>query len=211
MTEVKVCGVTRLEDAKACAKMGVDAIGLNFWPGTPRCVDAARAVTLAEEARTIAPGIEVVGVFVDAEPSFILEVQAQVGLDWVQLHGAEPPSAVEALLPRAYKAVGVADLADVEAALAYPGERLLLDARVPGAMPGGTGHRFDWALAEGVATQRHLTLAGGLRPTNVTEAIERVRPARVDVASGVEVGAGIKDKPLIAAFLGAVRAARLAP
>ncbi len=200
MTEIKVCGLTRPVDAERCAALGVDVIGLNFWPGTPRCVDVDAARAILERWTG-----EVVAVFVDPTPARVAEVREATGIRWVQLHGDESPELLASLQPHAYKAVGVADAADVESARRFGGEHLLLDARVPGAMPGGTGHAFDWALAEAVAAERSLTLAGGLHPANVAGAIARVRPFRVDVASGVESAPGIKSAELLDAFVTAVR------
>lgn len=128
-------------------------------------------------------------------------------MSWAQLHGAEPPALVEALLPHAYKALSVRG-PEVEALSArYPGEHVLLDAFAPG-LEGGTGRTFDWSIAAAVARQRRLTLAGGLTPDNVARAIEVVRPWRVDVASGVERAPGRKDAALVRAFVAAVREAR---
>lgn len=195
---VKVCGITTVEDARACVELGVAALGLNFWPGTPRCVDLKVARAITDE---VADRVELVAVFVDAERDEIDRVREITKIRSVQLHGAESPALVTALGPDAYKAVGVVDAKDVEGALAYPGEKLLLDARVPGAMPGGTGHAFDWDLAIEVARRRKLILAGGLHVGNVAEAIARVRPWRVDVASGVEIAPGKKDLAKVEAFV----------
>jgi len=200
MTEIKVCGLTRREDAVRCAELGVDVIGLNFWPGTPRCVDIERARAILETWTG-----EAVAVFVEPTAERVAEVRERTGIRWVQLHGDESPAFLASLQPNAYKAVGVADAGDVEAARRFGGEHLLLDARVPGAMPGGTGHAFDWTLAEAIARERLLTLAGGLNPANVAEAIARVRPFRVDVASGVEEAPGLKSAARLEAFVGAVR------
>ena len=202
MTEIKVCGVRRVADAELCARLGVDVIGLNFWPGTPRMVDVptARAI-LAVWPR------DAVAVFVDPTLEEVRRVRAETGLRWVQLHGEEPPELLEALQPQAYKAVGVAGAGDIERARRYGGEHLLLDARVPGAMPGGTGQAFDWDLAVALARERRLTLAGGLSAANVGEAIARVRPHRVDVASGVEASPGVKSEERLEAFVAAVREA----
>ncbi|MCU0675128.1 MAG: phosphoribosylanthranilate isomerase [Myxococcota bacterium] len=200
----KVCGITTLEDAQACADLGVAALGLNFWVGTPRRVELEVARAIAEQLRD---QVELVAVFVDADRAEIERVREITGIRAVQLHGAEPPDFVAALGPDAYKAVGVAGAGDVEAALAYPGEKLLLDARVPGAMPGGTGHAFEWDLAIEVARRRRLILAGGLHAGNVAEAIARVRPWRVDVASGVESAPGKKDLAKVAAFVRAATGA----
>ena len=202
MTEIKICGVTRPEDAAVCAALGVDVLGLNFWPGTPRCVSPAQAREVLE-----AFGGTAVAVFVDPSAREVARVREATGIEWVQLHGEESPEQLEALQPHAYKAVGVADAGDVESASRFGGDHLLLDARVPGAMPGGTGRVFDWELAVALAARRRLTLAGGLHAANVAEAIARVRPFRVDTASGVESSPGIKDPGALRAFVAAVRAA----
>ncbi|MCB9658053.1 MAG: phosphoribosylanthranilate isomerase [Polyangiales bacterium] len=204
VTRVKVCGVRTPEDATMCAELGVDTLGLNFWPGTPRCVDipAAQRILAA-----LPEGVEVVAVFVDQPLEFIQQVRRETGITWVQLHGEEAPEAVAALLPNAYKAIGVSDESPLEEVRRYPGEHILLDARVPGAMPGGTGVSFDWTLATSVAAERKLTLAGGLTPDNVAECVRQIRPYRVDVASGVESAPGVKDRDKVAAFVRAVREA----
>lgn len=205
MTRIKVCGLTRVEDALAAVELGVDTLGLNFWPGTKRCVSIARA---REIVTAVSRRAELVAVFVDADESTIRETLAQTGITWAQLHGEEPPSLVEALLPNAYKALGVRDDSVRARAATYPGEHILLDAAVPGAMPGGTGQTFDWALATAIARTRKLTLAGGLHPDNVAEAVRVVAPYRVDVASGVESAPGIKDPSRMRAFVDAVRGAK---
>lgn len=203
MVEVKVCGLTNVGDAMRCADLGVDAIGLNFWAPSPRSTDVptARAVVEALQQR-----VQLVGVFVDSSLEQIHEILRETGIAWAQLHGHEPPELVEALLPRAYKAIGVRDGSAVEEARRYPGEHLLLDAAVPG-VPGGTGRTFDWAIAAEVARERTLTLAGGLDPDNVAEAIRVVRPSRVDVASGVESMPGRKDPARVKAFIEAAKGA----
>lgn len=202
MVEVKICGLTTVDDALRCIEMGVDAIGLNFWPGSPRCVDAARAREIVEAAGDRAA---MVGVFVDLTLDRIREILRETGISWAQLHGDEPPELVAELLPNAYKAIGVKDGSAIELARSYPGEHLLLDASVPG-MPGGTGRTFDWDIASVVAEERKLTLAGGLTPDNVAEAVRVVQPFRVDVASGVESAPGLKDLVLVRRFIEAARA-----
>jgi phosphoribosylanthranilate isomerase len=202
MVEVKICGLTTVDDALRCIEMGVDAIGLNFWPGSPRCVDAARAREIVEAAGDRAA---MVGVFVDLTLDRIREILRETGISWAQLHGDEPPELVAELLPNAYKAIGVKDGSAIELARSYPGEHLLLDASVPG-MPGGTGRTFDWDIASVVAEERKLTLAGGLTPDDVAEAVRVVQPFRVDVASGVESAPGLKDLVLVRRFIEAARA-----
>jgi phosphoribosylanthranilate isomerase len=202
MVEVKICGVTTPEDALLCIEAGADAIGLNFWPGSPRCIDVANAGSIVAVCRDRA---QMVGVFVDFSLDRIRRILRATGLEWAQLHGNEPPELVAKLLPEAYKAIGVEDRASIEVARRYPGEHLLLDASVPG-MRGGTGRTFDWEVAAAVAKERKLTLAGGLTPDNVAEAIRAVKPFRVDVASGVESSPGRKDPALVRRFIARAKA-----
>lgn len=201
MVAVKICGVTTVDDALQCVEAGADALGLNFWPGSPRCVDVTTARSIVDAS---VDRVEVVGVFVDFSLDQIRRILGESGVPWAQLHGREPPDMVAALLPRAYKALHVADGSVVELARAYPGEHLLLDASVPG-VPGGTGRTFDWTIAAAVAKERKLTLAGGLNPENVQRAIRVVQPYRVDVASGVEKSPGHKDPSRVRAFIAAAK------
>lgn len=195
-----------MDDVHTCARLGVDAIGLNFWPGSPRYVEMAFAADVVR-----ATSLEVVAVFVDATEETIRSVRERTGIRWVQLHGEESPSMLEALQPHAYKAIGVAGEDDLQTARTFAGARLLLDSRVPGAMPGGTGQVFDWDLAIDLAAERALTLAGGLTPENVAQAVRRVGPDRVDVASGVETAPGIKSADAIARFVDAARGSGARP
>jgi phosphoribosylanthranilate isomerase len=201
MVEVKICGLTTRDDAVRCASLGADAIGLNFWPQSPRHTDIETAQSIVE---ALGDRVETVGVFVDFDLSQIREILQKTGISWAQMHGDEPPELVAALLPQAYKAIGVKDGSAIALARRYPGEHLLLDASVPG-MPGGTGRTFDWSVASEVAKERKLTLAGGLTPENVAEAVHIVRPFRVDVASGVESAPGRKDPEKVAAFIEAAK------
>jgi phosphoribosylanthranilate isomerase len=148
-----------------------------------------------------------VGVVADVPTDRLRELRERTGCDVFQLHGAETPEQVSALGALAFKALRIAGAADVERARAYPGDRLLVDAWVPGAL-GGTGESFDWELLGDLPAQRRLVLAGGLRPDNVAAAVRRVRPYGVDVASGVERGSPrLKDLELVSAFIRAARAA----
>jgi phosphoribosylanthranilate isomerase len=202
MTHVKVCGVTSVQDAELCVAAGVDAIGLNFAPGSPRCLTLEAAAPIA---RAIPAQVLCVGVFVDADLAQLLHYKRVLSLGCLQLHGAETPELLAQLLPHAYKALRVRG-AEVQAEAArFAGEHLLLDAYVPGAH-GGTGARFDWNLARDLARVRNVTLAGGLTPENVAEAIAVVQPFCVDVASGVESSPGRKDPERVRAF---VRAAKV--
>lgn len=205
---VKVCGVTTVEDAVGCMEAGVDAIGINLVPESPRCVDRTTARSLSDAIARHARPVLSVGVTADLDLSTLRALRDELGLGCLQLHGEEPAEVLEGLLPHAYKAVRVATEDDVARAERYPGEYLLVDAKIDGAL-GGTGVLVDPALVAPLATRRRLTLAGGLTPDNVGQAIRAVRPWAVDVASGVErPGApGKKDLGRVAAFVAAVRAA----
>jgi phosphoribosylanthranilate isomerase len=201
---VKVCGVTSVEDALVAVEAGATAIGVNFVASSKRLVDVATGRAVRE---AVGERAEVIAVVADRSPSELSELRERTGITWLQLHGNESPDAVRALLPDAYKAARIATAGDVADARAFPGERLLVDAKVPGAL-GGTGHRFDWKLVVGLAAERRVVLAGGLTPENVGEAVRVVRPFGVDVASGVE-GADPrkKDPARIARFVQAARSA----
>lgn len=207
MVEVKICGLTTVDDALRCVEAGADAIGLNFWPRSPRSTNVRAAKAIVD---TIGDRVQTVGVFVDFTAPQIREILAETGIEWAQLHGDESPDEVAALLPKAYKAIGVRDSSVVELARSYPGEHVLLDASVPG-LPGGTGRTFNWAIAAEVCRDRKVTLAGGLTAKNVANAIEAVNPFRVDVASGVESDPGTKDPGLVQAFIDAAKAAFFSP
>ena len=202
---IKVCGITSVEDALVAVEAGATAIGVNFVTSTKRRVDieTGRAVREAVGERA-----EIVAVVADRSPGELSELRERTGIAWLQLHGNESPEAVRAVLPHAFKAARIATAEDVSDARGMPGERLLLDAKVSGEL-GGTGHRFDWNLVVGLATERRLLLAGGLMPENVSEAVRLVRPFGVDVASGVEgTDPRKKDPERIARFVQAARSAR---
>lgn len=203
MVRVKICGITTLEQAWACVELGVDAIGVNLVDGSPRRVDETLARKIAQD---LGDRVLVVAVVANRSLAAMREIRASTGVGCLQLHGDEPPADLAALLPHAYKAVRVGGAADVAAADAMPGEYLMVDARVEGAL-GGTGRTVDWALVAPLATRRKLVLAGGLTPENVRAAVAAVRPWCVDVASGVESGPGVKDLRKVAAFVRAARGA----
>ncbi|MDI1481276.1 phosphoribosylanthranilate isomerase [Polyangium sp. y55x31] len=200
---VKICGFTRIEDVEAAVSAGADMIGLNFVPGSPRHIDVALARALADAARG---RVEIVGVVADLDPPRIEELAREVGLDRVQLHGDELPEVIDALGPRAFKALRIGGAEDVALAARYGGDLLLVDARVPG-QKGGTGVRVDAVLVVDLARARRLLLAGGLGPDNVAEAVRVVRPWGVDVASGVESAPGVKDERKMRAFVHEARRA----
>jgi phosphoribosylanthranilate isomerase len=201
MTRVKICGVTSVEDALASVEAGADAIGVNFARRSPRRVDVGLARQIVD---ALPPHVISVGVFVDSSEAEIRDVIARTGLRCVQLHGDEPPELVAAFLPHAYKALRVRGPGVLDEAARYPGEYVLLDAYVPG-VEGGTGATFDWSVAAKLAQLRQVTLAGGLTPSNVAQAVREVRPFCVDVASGVELSPGRKDAAKVRAFIAAAK------
>lgn len=191
---VKICGVTTVEDARVCAAAGADAVGLNFWPGSKRCVGVANAAAIV---RALAESVVKVGVFVDAGRAEIERTIAAVGLDMVQLHGDETPDDCVGLSVPVIKAIRVGESLESPAAVAdrYAVDYVLLDAA-----EGGSGRVFDWRRAFGVASGR-LFLAGGLRPENVADAVRLVKPYAVDTASGVESSPGQKDPRRVREFI----------
>jgi phosphoribosylanthranilate isomerase len=209
--KVKICGVTLVEDAARIAAAGADFIGLNFWPRSRRHVDLERAAAVAAAVRAAGPA-QVVGVFVDAGAGEIAAVHARVGLDVVQLHGAETPEDAAAVARAAgrpvWKAIAAGGPGDLEALDAWSVDAILLDTPTPGK--GGSGVAFDWGLARAARLRhpaRRLVLAGGLHAGNVAEAIAAARPWGVDVASGVEAAPGVKDAAKVVAFVAAAREA----
>lgn len=205
---VKVCGLTDVEEARACAAAGAWGVGLVFAEASPRrvSVDRARAISAALE-----PGVARVGVFVDPDPSAAAEIAREAGLTHIQVHGAADPGAVRLAsgLP-VIEGVRVDGPGAIARARASVADLVLLDAAVAG-VHGGTGTRFDWDLLEREPPGRPFGVAGGLRPDNVAEAVRRLRPALVDVSSGVESEPGRKDIARVTAFLDAVDASVAAP
>lgn len=202
MTRVKICGITRSEDALACARAGADAIGLVFYPPSPRCVEAAQAAAIA---RALPPFVAAVGLFVNPTAEQVEAVLRELRLDLLQFHGDEAPEFCRRFGVPYLKAARVRAGVDlVQYALRYPDAKgLLLDAYVEGT-PGGTGQAFDWGLIP-AGLPLPVVLSGGLEAANVAQAIRRVRPWAVDVSSGVEAAKGIKDAAKIAAFIEGVR------
>ncbi|WP_407311317.1 phosphoribosylanthranilate isomerase [Pseudomonas sp. nanlin1] len=200
----KICGITRVEDALAAAEAGADAIGLVFYPKSPRAVSIqqARAIIAA-----LPPFVTTVGLFVNASRCELGEILDAVPLDLLQFHGDESPHDCAGFHRPWIKALRVRPGDDLQAACRfYQGAcGILLDAYVAG-VPGGTGEVFDWSLIpQGLS--KPVILAGGLTPGNVAEAIAQVRPYAVDVSGGVEAAKGIKDAARIQAFIQAVQGA----
>ncbi|HEX6829507.1 MAG TPA: phosphoribosylanthranilate isomerase [Burkholderiales bacterium] len=202
MTRVKICGITRAEDALAAARLGADAIGLMFHPPSPRHVTPKQARGIVHE---LPPFVTVVGVFVDPSPEEVRSALAAVSLHLLQFHGDEAPEFCAGFGVDYIKAARVRPGLDLVqyAARHAPARALLLDAYVPGAH-GGTGRSFDWSLIPR-ELPLPVILSGGLDASNVADAVRRVRPWAVDVSSGVESAKGIKDPARISAFIRGVR------
>ena len=200
---VKICGITRREDAEAAVGAGADALGFVFWPGSPRYIDPFRARAIRS---VLPPFVTAVGVFVDQPAEHVNGVAGLVQLGAVQLHGEESIGYAQTMHRPVVKAIALHDDAgsaadDVEI---WP-ERVLvlLDVHDP-VRRGGTGRTIDWSAAAAVARRRRVVLAGGLTAENVGEAIARVRPFGIDVSSGVELSPGIKDHGRLKALFEAV-------
>ncbi|MFQ6022069.1 MAG: phosphoribosylanthranilate isomerase [Acidiferrobacterales bacterium] len=197
-TRVKICGITRVEDALAVAQLGADAIGLVFYNRSPRrvSVDQARAI-----ARSLPPFVTRVGVFLDLDDEDVQVAIAAVGLDVLQFHGDEPAETYRAFGRPYIKAVRMQDGVDLyaEQQVYADAAGLLLDAYVAN-MPGGSGQAFDWSRVP-QDLEKPVILAGGLTPDNVRAAITAVRPFAVDVSTGVEKSKGIKDVAKVSAFI----------
>lgn len=211
---VKICGVNDIAAARAAAAAGADMVGFMFYPPSPRAVTPERA---AELARELPAGVLRVAVLVDPDDALLDAVVSTGVIDLLQLHGRETPARVAAIRARSglpvMKVLSVAEKADVEAARAYDGvaDRIMFDARPPkdmaGALPGGNAVAFDWNLLAGLALSVPWTLAGGLNPGNVADAIRLTGAPAVDTSSGVEERPGVKDPAKIRAFVAAAKAA----
>lgn len=207
MTRIKICGLTRLEDLYGAVQAGADAIGLVFYPPSSRHVDLR---TAAELARAVPPLVTIVGLFVNADPALVTETLAAVPIHLLQFHGDEDESYCRQFDRPYMKAARVRPGMDLVQYVAdfTSAQAILLDAFVDGY--GGGGKAFDWTLIPS-GLGKPIVLSGGLDAGNVGDAITRVRPAAVDVSSGVEAARGIKDAEKIRAFVAAVRAAELTP
>ncbi len=213
-TRVKICGITRVEDGVAAAEAGADAIGLIFWPGSPRCVGFEQARAIVDALPVF---VSVVGLFVDPQAEAVRAALAVVPLDLLQFHGDEAPALCASFARPYIKAVPVRPEVDLlQYAARFPAAHgLLFDAFQPGGLPGGTGTTFDWTRLPPQLTDpmsRRLILSGGLSPQNVAAAVRQLRPWAVDVSSGVEVTGddgkprrGIKSATKIVAFIREVR------
>lgn len=205
MVRVKICGITRPQDAVAAARAGADAVGLQFFERSVRYVTPDQA---AEIRRHIPPFVSVVGVFANAPREHILRVAERVGLDYVQIHGNENPDFSRDFPLRTIHTVRVGGREDLNDLDRYPANALLLDSKVGNEL-GGTGQSFDWSLLNGVTTSLPLIVAGGLRPDNVAAAVRATSPQAVDVCTGVESEPAIKSYAKMELFVRNARRAAL--
>ncbi|MCX2976293.1 phosphoribosylanthranilate isomerase [Candidatus Marimicrobium litorale] len=205
-TRVKICGITREADARAAAAAGADAIGLVFYPGSPRAVSLEQAKKIVEN---VPPFVTIVALFVDEPADVVMRTLEQVAVDVIQFHGDETPEFCAQFSRPWIKALRMKPGLDVAREFGqFTGARgVLLDTWQEGK-PGGTGHAFDWSLVSSDSYSLPLVLAGGLHAENVAAAITTVRPAAVDVSGGVESAPGIKDAAKIRRFISAVRSVR---
>ena len=201
MTRVKICGITREADGAMAAELGAQAIGLVFWPKSPRFVDPHRARRIVA---ALPPDVSAIGVFVDQPRDYVSSVAALVPLTAVQLHGSESLDDFRGLRQRIIKAVPVSDGFDPSSLTTVPeAVTVLLDAHDP-VKRGGTGRPIDWTVAAAVAASRRTILSGGLHAANVAAAVAQVRPYMIDVSSGVESAPGHKDAGKLRALFAAL-------
>lgn len=207
MTKVKICGLTREEDARAAVSLGAWALGMIMWPASPRHVTPERAATIADANRRSA---EIAGVFVDQPLDEVVNLTNEIGLSIVQLHGDEGQQYCMAVAQRTGAKIAKAFRVQGRSVLAEIGkfwnvDYHLLDSYKAG-VPGGTGETFNWDFLQGAPRRSEvpIILSGGLTPENVASAIETVHPYAVDVASGVESEPGVKDHEKLSAFFAAV-------
>ena len=193
---VKICGITRKEDAVRAVEFGADALGFVFYKDSPRYVHLDVAKSIISE---LPPFVTTVGVFVDENPSRISEVVGTSGIDVVQLHGNEPEETC-LLWPRVIKAFRVREFTDLKPLERYRVSAYLLDTYSPD-LPGGTGQVFNWDIALEAKSFGPVILSGGLTPENIDKAVRWVHPYAVDVSSGVEKEKGIKDEEKLRLFI----------
>lgn len=204
-TRVKICGITRAEDAALAVALGADALGFVFWARSPRAIAPADARALHAGLPSF---VSRVGVFVDASPADVADVVRLARLDVVQLHGDEPPSAYAASGARVMKVATLADPAAIDRVAAWPPEVMPLVDAIDPVQRGGTGKTADWTAAARLSARRSIVLAGGLTAGNVATAVAAVQPWAVDVSSGVEDAPGRKSAAKLREFFAALDGAR---
>lgn len=197
MVRIKICGITTLEDALAAAELGADALGFNFFRESPRYIAPEKA---AEIIFQLPPFVTAVGLFVNETEEHVREIQKKANIQVLQFQGDEAPEFCERFEGKVIKAIPVKNKEVLHSIVHYKVSAILLDGYKDG-LRGGTGEIFDWDLAKHAATLKRIILAGGLTPENVADAVKRVRPYGVDVASGVEKAKGIKDYDKMKKFI----------
>ena len=207
MTLVKICGITNLDDALAAVNAGADALGFNFYKPSPRYITPQQARKIIEQ---LPDSLLTVGVFVNEESEAVRNIAEEVGLKALQLHGYESPEYCRGLAGYyVIKALAVSASFDPQTPNQYEVEAIMLDTK-HNTLRGGTGHVFDWSIAQRLAlTIPKLYLAGGLSPENVENAVKTVRPFAVDACSALEDSPGKKNEERMRVFVNAVR--RVAP
>lgn len=197
---VKICGITRPEDADLAVELGASALGFIFWPGSPRYISHHLA---GDIVRRNAGRVQSVGVFVDQPPDEVVRIMDVVGLDIAQLHGGESPEYCRQIRRQVIKAIGLHDGGPPMLDQYDPEMLILIDAHDPSRY-GGTGRTVNWNSARGIAAARKTVLSGGLNPENIVRAVETVRPYGVDASSGVESAPGVKDAARLKLFFEAL-------
>jgi phosphoribosylanthranilate isomerase len=197
---VKICGITRPQDAELAAGLGASALGFVFWPDSPRSVSVELAKSIVVN---VPPKVMKVGVFVDQPVEQVAQIMDEVGLDIAQLHGHETPDYCRGLHRKVFKAIDMTGNGLVKIAGFGPDVVLLVDAYDP-VRVGGTGKTVNWDSAREIAATRPTILAGGLNAANIKLAVRSVRPYGVDVSSGVESAPGVKDPNRLRTFFEAL-------
>lgn len=207
MTQVKICGITNLNDARVAAEAGADLLGFIFYPRSPRYIAPDRACKIVTPIQNYEFRVRFVGVFVNESLERVRQVMHQARLDLAQLHGSESAEMVQELTPRVYKSLRPRDASEGRSGMEK--YRSALNGNTPAFIVdafneklfGGTGERGDWNIAAEIARDFPILLAGGLNPQNVAEAIRTVHPWGVDVSSGVERVPGVKDRDKVWEFI----------
>jgi len=200
---IKICGITTLDDARAAVKGGADALGFNFYPASKRYIAPGRAAEIIKE---MPAEVFRVGVFVDPSKEYVTAAIQETGINVLQFSGNEAPLDVSGFGLPVIKAIHIAGMRSIEEMKLYAVDSYLLDAFSSSEF-GGTGQRFDWAIAERAKQFGRIIVAGGLTPENVMDAVRKVRPYGVDVSSGVEIRPGVKDHQKMIDFIRQAREA----